>query len=135
MADSGREIAYPTVEQICKVNRRMFEEFGGPFLPPDNVRNQDALEYILEAVKFPIFGRNMYATLKEKAAAIAYHIISRHIFHDGNKRTAVHIAWEFLHSNGIQVFLEPTIIELSVAIARGDAAQDELLQWLHSHQA
>ncbi len=134
MEDSGREIAYPTVEQVCEVNRRMVEEFGGSFVPPDNVRNLDALEYILGAVRFSIFGRSMYASLKEKAAAIAYPIISRHIFHDGNKRTAVHIAREFLHSNGIRISLEPTIVELSVAIATGDAGQEEVLQWLHSHQ-
>jgi len=134
MEDAGGKVIYPTARQVCEVNRRMVEEFGGSFVPPNNVRNLDALEYILGAVRFSIFGRSMYASLKEKAAAIAHHIISRHIFHDGNKRTAVHIAWEFLRSNGIRISLEPTIVELSVAIATGNAGQEEVLQWLHSHQ-
>ena len=51
MEDSGREIVYPTVEQICEVNRRMIEEFGGLFIPPNNMLNLGALEYILDAVK------------------------------------------------------------------------------------
>ena len=134
MEDAGGKVVYPTARQVCEVNRRMVEEFGGSFVPPNNVRNLDALEYILGAVRFSIFSRIMYASLKEKAAAIAHHIISRHIFHDGNKRTAIHIAWEFLRSNGIRISLEPTIVELSVAIATGDAGQEEVLQWLHSHQ-
>ena len=134
MEDAGGKVIYPTARQVCEVNRRMIEEFGGSFVPPNNVRNLDALEYILGAVRFSIFGRIMYASLKEKAAAIAHHIISRHIFHDGNKRTAIHIAWEFLRSNGIRISLKPTIVELSVAIATGDAGQEEVLQWLHSHQ-
>jgi len=133
MEDASGEIAYPTVEQICEVNRRMIEEFGGLFVPPNNLLNLDALEYILEVVKPSLFGT--YSTLKEKAAAIAYHIISRHVFHDGNKRTGSHIAWEFLRANGIDFFLEPSIVELTVAIAKKEATQEELLQWLHQHQA
>lgn len=132
MEDSGAEIVYPTVEQICEVNRRMIEEFGGLFIPPDNLLNLNALEYILEISQSSLF--SMYPTLKEKATAIAYHIISRHIFQDGNKRTGSHIAWEFLRANGMNLFIEPSIVELTVAIARNEAPQEELLQWLHEHQ-
>lgn len=134
MEDFSREIVYPTVEQICEVNRRMIEEFAGFFVPPDNLKNVDALEYVLTAVTSSVHGHILYPTLKEKAAALAHQIISRHVFQDGNKRTAIHVAWEFLHSNRTKVLLEPTIIDLAEAIARGDAAYDELLEWLYDHQ-
>ncbi len=134
MEDSSSEIAYPTVEQICEVNRRMIKEFGGLFVPPENLNNPGTLEYILAAISSSVYGHNLYHTLKEKAAAIAYQIISRHIFRDGNKRTAAHVAWGFLRSNGVHAFLEPTIIDLTEAIASGEAAHADLLQWLHSHQ-
>lgn len=134
MDNFGGEVVYPTVEQICEVNRRMIEEFGGLFMPQDNLLNLGALEYILDAIKSSIYGYTIYATLKEKASAIAYQIISRHVFQDGNKRTASHIAWEFLRSNGVQASLDLTIVDLTEAIARGDAAYDELLEWLHEHQ-
>lgn len=134
MEDFSGEVVYPTIEQICEVNRRMIEEFDGFFLPPDNLNNLNALEYILAAITFPVYGHTLYPALKEKAAAIAHQIISRHVFQDGNKRTAVHVAWGFLRSNRIRVFLEPTIVQLTEAIARGDAGYDELLQWLHGHQ-
>lgn len=133
MEDSGGEIVYPTVEQVCEVNRRMIEEFGGLFVPPSNLLNLNALEYILDVVKSSLFG--MYPTLKEKATALTYHIISRHVFNDGNKRTGTHIAWEFLHANGVNLFLEPSIVELTLTIAKDEATQEELLRWLHEHQA
>ncbi len=133
MEDSGEEIVYPTVEQICEINRRMVEEFGGLFIPPSNVLNLSALEYILAVVKSSLFG--LYPTLKEKATALAYHIISRHVFNDGNKRTGTHIAWEFLRANGVNLFLEPSIVELTVTIAEKEATQQELLGWFHEHQA
>jgi len=127
-------VVYPTVEQVCDVNRRMIDQFGGAFTPPYNLNNLGALEYILGAIASGVYGYDLYPTLKEKAAAIAYHIISRHVFLDGNKRTGIHIAWEFLKSNETQILLDETIVELAVAIATGNAALSDLHQWLHSHQ-
>lgn len=137
MEDFGREIAYPTVEQICQVNRRMIDEYGGLFIPPNNLLNLSSLEYILDVIQSHIYKEDIYyttPTLKGMASTIAYQIISRHVFNDGNKRTAIHIAWEFLHSNGIHLTIHSSIIDLSISIASGIANQDELLQWLHDHQ-
>jgi len=134
MEDSSQEIVYPTVAQICDVNRRMIEEFGGLFIPPDNFLNPSALDYILDAIRSSIYGKMFYPSLKEKANAIAYYIISRHVFQDGNKRTAIHIAWEFLRSNSIRVLLDSSIIDLSIAVSNGEVCQDELLIWFQNHQ-
>jgi len=136
MEEYGEEIVYPTVEQVCEVNRRMVkeEEFGGFFVEPDNLLNLGALEYILDAVQFSVHGVTIYPTLKEKAAAIAHSIISRHVFRDGNKRTGTHVAWAFLRANGKEVFLDESIVDLTVAIAESEASREALLQWLHEHQ-
>lgn len=134
MENPGAEIAYPTAEQICEVNRRMIGVFGGGFVPPVNLRNPDALEYALDAISASIYGSEIYGTLKEKAAALAYYIISRHVFFDGNKRTAAHVAWAFLRSNGIRLFLDQSIIELTESAAGGDANYNDFLEWLHNHQ-
>ena len=134
MEDLGGEVAYPSLQQVCEVNRRMVEEFGGFFLPPDNLRNQAALEYVLDAVQSSVYGSTLYPTLKEKAAAITHHIISRHVFYDGNKRTAAHIAWEFLRSNGVLLYLDATIIDLTASVAGSQSVQKDVLLWLHGHQ-
>jgi death-on-curing protein len=136
MEDYGKEIVCPTIEQICEVNRRMIEEeeFGGLLVEPNNLANLNALEYILDTIQFSIYGITIYPSLKEKAAAIAHHIISRHVFYDSNKRTGTHIAWEFLRANAREIFLDESIIELTVAIAESKASQEVLLQWLHEHK-
>lgn len=134
MEEPSPEVVYPTLDQIVNVNRRMIEVSGGSFAPPTNLLNRSSLEYILMAVSRPIFGRELFNTLKEKAAALAFEIIASHIFADGNKRTAIHIAWEFLRSNEVPLVLDHSVEDIAVGIAEGDASRDDLLDWLHRHQ-
>lgn len=134
MEEFGREIAFPSLNQVIDVNRRMIESSGGSFTHPNNLRNRDSLEYILHAIKFTIFDFDLFRSIKQKASALAYEIISSHVFIDGNKRTAIHIAWEFLKSNHIPVYLDDSVEELAVQIALGGASRKDLLIWLHNHQ-
>lgn len=134
MENVGGEINYPTIEQICDVNRRMCESTGGSFIPPNNLLNADALEYIVEAIRSPIYDVQLYPGLIEKAAALAYHIITRHVFYNGNKRTGIHIAWEFLTANGIEITLDSSIIQLTIEIADSKATEKQLIAWFQQHQ-
>jgi death-on-curing protein len=133
MEGTGGEIVYPSHEQILDINRRLVEEFGGLFLKPDNVLNQGALEYILEAIKAKLFGVELYPTLLEKASALGFHIITGHIFNDGNKRTGVYILLEFLESNGVKVKLDRSVVDLAVKIAQGEAEEKDLVDWIILH--
>lgn len=134
MESFSREIIIPSVDQICEVNRRMIHESGGRFEPPKNLLNITSLEYILDAITYPLYDIDIFPSLKEKAAALAFEIIVSHIFFDGNKRTGIHIAWEFLQSNGVDVYLDISVENLAVRVGDGDASRDELLSWLHDHQ-
>ena len=134
MEGFGGPVVYPTVETICGWNRQLILQSGREYVPPDNLLNSNSLHYILEAIKAPIFGIDQYPTLKEKAAAIGAQIITRHVFVDGNKRTGVSAACAFLIRNGPLVFPEPSIEDLAVGIASGEAGYKDLLNWLHEHQ-
>lgn len=134
MEGFSRPVVYPTVETICDWNRRLILQSGGEFVPPDNLLNPSSLHYILEVIQAPIFGIEQYPTLKQKAAAIGAQIISRHVFFDGIKRTGVSAACSFLILNGPLVYPEPSIEDLAVEIASGEAGYTDLLQWLHAHQ-
>jgi len=134
MENPGSDVAYPSIEQIAEVNRQMIEFAGGSFFPPDNLRNRNSLEYILAAIMYPIAGHELFPTMKEKAAALAHQIITAHVFYDGNKRTGIHIAWEFLRSNGVEIYLDETVVNIAEALANNSADRDDLLVWLHSHQ-
>lgn len=134
MEESGAEITYPTLEQVIDVNRRMVETSGGRFVQPDNFQNRAALEYILVAISSSIFEHSLFESLKQRAAALAFEIISSHVFIDGNKRTGIHIAWEFLRSINISLSLDHSVEDVAVQIAAGSATRDNLLEWLHDHQ-
>ena len=134
MEETSGEIVYPSLEQIIDINRRMIKEFGGLFLEPDNLLNRTAIEYILEAIGAVFFSIELYPTLKDKACAMTFHIISRHVFNDGNKRTAIHVALEFLEINNVNISIDDSVIDLAVRIANGRANKIELLEWLHAHQ-
>lgn len=134
MEELGREVAYPTLEQVIDTNRRMIQAFGGSFVAPDNCRYRHSLEYILDAIKMRVYDRELFPTLKEKAAALAYEIISAHVFFDGCKRTGVWMAYEFLAANAVPIVYDRTVEDIAVEMARGTASRDDFLQWLHSHQ-
>jgi len=131
---SGSGVVYPSFDQICDINRKMVDAKGGIFTPPKNLLNQGSLEYILADVADPDLDVSNHLLLKEIAAKIGYHIITRHIFYDGNKRTASHIAWAFLRANDIRAFLDSTIIDLTKAIAENDATLEDFSLWLIDHQ-
>ncbi len=95
MGDSGPELVYPSAAQICEVNRRMVKTFGGHFKPPDNLQNEAALHYILAAISSTLMGRDLYVSPKEKAAELAYHIITRHVFLTGTSELRFTFAGSF----------------------------------------
>lgn len=134
MEKASGEIVYPTITQIIDVNERMIDEFGGTYIPPNNCRNRNSLEYILDAIKTSVYGRELFPTLKEKAGALAYEIIASHVFFDGCMRTGMWSAYEFLVVNGERIFYDKTAIDIAVAISSATATRDDLSCWLHEHQ-
>ena len=130
----GTNVAYLSFDQVCDINRKMIEKKGGLFTPPKNLLNPGSLEYILTDVADPDLDISNHIVLKEIAAKIGYHIITRHVFNDGNKRTAGHIAWAFLRANGVRAFLDSTIIYLTKSIAEKNATLNDFSVWLKNHQ-
>jgi death-on-curing protein len=108
---------------------------GGSFYPPDNLLDRSSLEYILVAIRGQIFGRVLFPTLTEKAAALTYQIITSHVFFDGNKRTGIHTAWEFLQANKVRIYLDHTAEEIAVGIATNTITRSELCRWLREHKS
>jgi death-on-curing protein len=69
-------------------------------------------------------------TMAELAAAYAFGISSNHPFVDGNKRTAMHVAFVFLEFNGISVRAVPEDACLTfLGLAAGEISEPELALW------
>jgi death-on-curing protein len=82
-------IRYLTLNQVLELYRRLIEQSGGLA----GIANLGALESALAQPRATFDGKELYATLVEKAAVLGYLIIQNHPFVDGNKRTG-HAALE-----------------------------------------
>lgn len=116
--------------QILTMHRALAEETGGSY----GVRDEGLLDSAL-AQPFQTFGgKELYPSVEEKAARLAFGIAKNHPLADGNKRLAAHAALVFLAVNGI--WLEYTQQELSalfLGVAGGTVSAEELSCWLEEH--
>jgi death-on-curing protein len=130
-------VIFPTRKTIIKINRRHIKESGGIYLGHDNLNNSDSLEWVLEAIQYPLFGVDNYPTLAEKAAILAWVIIDGHVFHDGNKRTGMSALLFFIQRNGFLLNVtDDELVEVALQIAgertEGDYTCEEFVQWVRN---
>lgn len=125
---------FPKFEEIIGFNRRQIEKYGGFFYSPDNLHNRDALMYLLDAIQYPLNDTDLFPTFEEKAAVLAWKIITGHVFHDGNKRTGIHTMDIFIRSNDYELHAtNDELIEVSLKIAKSSIqgySYEEFLEWI-----
>ena len=79
-------------------------------------------------------GVDLYPTVVEKAARIAYTLCKNHPFVDGNKRIAVTSMLVMLRLNQISLsFSQQELIILGLGIANGELEYENILCWINSH--
>jgi death on curing protein len=111
-------VIFPTREDIIRLNRRHIEKARNFFIEPNNLRNSGSLEWVLEAIQYPLFGVDPYPTFAEKAAILAWIIIDSHVFHDGNKITGMSVLDIFIRQNYYQLNASnDEIVEVALKIA------------------
>lgn len=113
--------AFLSFEQVQKIHERSIAEFGGTL----GIRDPNALE---SAIHHP---QNIYlygnGDLYDIAAGYTFHIAQAQAYLDGNKRTGVACALDFLTGNGISVSRDSMpIYDLMVAIAERRATREDL---------
>lgn len=73
MEDSFERLIFPTIEEICEVNRSLSTTTGGAFYPPFNLQNPSGLTWALDYIQSPfLFGNSIYPTLSDKTAFLAW---------------------------------------------------------------
>jgi len=125
-------IKYITVEDILEYHEVVIEETGGKKgIYPDG---EGKLKYILDEIRYPVFGKMRFRTLISKAARILYLLTLEHAFIDGNKRTAFLSTVSFLEINGYRINASyEEIIEYTVAIAEHKVSFEDVKAWLKQH--
>lgn len=75
---------YLTVEEVIILQSAVIERSGG--LP--GVKNRGLIESAVAQPQMTFAGEELYSSLEEKAAALAFSLAGNHAFEDGNKRIA-----------------------------------------------
>jgi death-on-curing protein len=80
------------------------------------------------------FAYNPTADLAELAAAYGFRLTKNHGYMDANKRTAYQVAFVFLRLNGYRIVCpEAEVVDTMLAVAKGDATEAQLANWLRAH--
>ncbi|MGH7381395.1 MAG: type II toxin-antitoxin system death-on-curing family toxin [Candidatus Methylomirabilales bacterium] len=122
---------YLSEEDICRINADLIASFGGWQVSYPNLRAGFDLRYMLDAIRHPVFGVDLFQSAIDKAAGMAWYLITRHPFHDTNKRTALESAIEFLEINGFYTRFAPADVIVTVIRASdGDLTYQEFRNWI-----
>ena len=103
-------------EAVLAIHANQLAEFGGA----QGVRDPGLLSSAVAQPRATFGGEFLHADLYDMAAAYLYHLAKNHPFIDGNKRTALIAALDFLDLNGVDVGSEaPDLFDLVVGVAAG----------------
>ncbi|WP_242334274.1 type II toxin-antitoxin system death-on-curing family toxin [Limosilactobacillus urinaemulieris] len=120
---------YLTKAEIIMVNQQVLARTGQSFR---GIQYPEGLSIIIEQPRMIVFNRELYPSLWLKAAYIVQKITKKHIFIDGNKRTAYLCLLLFLRKNGWTLKLsadegEAFMIQITIA----DDTEEEMLRIAH----
>ncbi len=118
-------------EKVLLLHQLMTEATGGDV----GVRDEALLESAIENVYSTFDGVELYPSKEEKAARLAFSLISNHAFVDGNKRIGIYIMLSFLELNGVKIEVSnEEIIELGLSVANGSIDYNGILRWIYEHK-
>ena len=118
-------------EKVKLLHQLMAEATGGSV----GVRDEGLLDSAIENAFSTYGGEELYPSKDEKAASLAYSLISDHAFVDGNKRIGVYVMLSFLELNGIHIEAsDDDVIKLGLGTADGSMKREEILAWIREHK-
>ena len=118
-------------DKVKLIHQLLAEETGGSI----GVRDEGLLDSALESAFATFEGVELYPSKEEKAAKIAYSLVSNHAFVDGNKRIGVFVMLSFLSLNGIRIdATDEDIVQLGLGIADGSVEYEGIVSWIKAHR-
>ena len=120
---------YLTKEEIIMVNHQVLTRTGQKYM---GIQYPEGLSVIVEQPQMTVFNREVYPSIWLKAAYIVQKITKKHIFIDGNKRTAYLCLLLFLKKNSWELHLnadegEAFVVQITLA----DDSEEEMIEIAH----
>lgn len=122
-----RPVRYLSLAEVLELHRLLLEQSGGR----RGIRDLGALESAVAQPRATYGDTDPYPRLEEKAAALAFFLVSNHPFADGNKRVG-HAALEtFLILNGRELRADvDDATETFLALAASRLSREQLTEWV-----
>jgi death-on-curing protein len=118
---------YLALKTVPAIHERSLEEYGGD----PGVRDQGLLDSAVAQPRACFGGKDLYPSLAEKAAALAFSLVMNHPLFDGNKRTGYGAMLTFLSRNGHTIDAPAGEHEATfLSLAAGTLDREEFLTWL-----
>jgi len=125
-----KSIIRPSVETVIKIHKELISKTGGLH----GIRDYNLLDMSVNSPFHTFAGSDLYPTLIDKAAHLAYSLIKNHSFLDGNKRIGVTIMIVFLKSNGFEFdCTNEELAEFGQGIADGSYDTGYINEWIKNH--
>ncbi|MBT9778973.1 type II toxin-antitoxin system death-on-curing family toxin [Clostridium sp. MCC353] len=119
------------VDEVIKIHGRLIEKTGGL----DGLRDRGLLESAIFSISSGFREIEVYPTVEEKAARIAFGLVNNHAFLDGNKRIGMLSMLMILRLNQVNIkYTQRELIALGLGVADGSIGYDEILDWIISHK-
>lgn len=123
---------YLTEKEIITLNVYVIEKYSPK--EPIGVKEPTALNMLVNAPQQYVFGREQYPTIELKAANLVRNLVKKHVFYNGNKRTALMTMIVFLKVNGYQFnATNNEAVEYMVRIATEDLQEADIEQWIKAY--
>ncbi|AVO03445.1 death-on-curing protein (plasmid) [Staphylococcus simulans] len=123
---------YLTEKEIITLNVYVIEKYSPK--EPIGIKEPTALNMLVNAPKQYVFGHEQYPTIELKAANLVRNLVKKHVFYNGNKRTALMTLIVFLKVNNYQfTATNNEAIEYLVRIATEDLQEADIEQWIKNH--
>lgn len=117
-------------EQVLYLHSELIQATGGI----EGLRDDNLLESALLAPMQTYDDIELYPTLIDKAARLAYGLTQNHPFIDGNKRIGAHAMLVVLVLNGVSlVYTQKELSDVFLQLASGRIDFEKLKEWVYAH--
>lgn len=120
-----------TVDEIILLHEKLLAATGG--MP--GLRDLGLLESAIFGINASFEDIEQYSRVEEKAARLAYALVTNHAFVDGNKRVGILAMLMTLTLNEVVLYYtQEELIKLGLDTASGLIKYREILNWIEQHE-
>ncbi|MCL2557930.1 MAG: type II toxin-antitoxin system death-on-curing family toxin [Treponema sp.] len=117
-------------DDVVALHKKLIAATGGLA----GLRDRGLLESAVMGCYQTFDKQDLYPTIEEKAARMAFALCKNHPFIDGNKRIAVTSMLVILRMNGISLsFSQRELADLGLGIAAGSVGYEGIVAWINAH--